>query len=82
MLVNSPHQVLPCIFIVLYVVFMKIYQGMILRYFLGALMDEMILYMSDTLKVRQRANKVVNKGCCEVELHDYFFKSKKHGDRG
>lgn len=39
---------------------------MILRYFLGALMDEMILYMSDTLKVRQRANKVVNKGCCEV----------------
>ena len=55
---------------------------MILRYFLGALMDEMILYMSDTLKVRQRANKVVNKGCCEVELHDYFFKSKKHADRG
>ena len=55
---------------------------MILRYFLGALMDEMILYMSDTLKVRQRANKVVNKGCCKVELHDYFFKSKKHADRG
>lgn len=55
---------------------------MILRYFLGALMDEMILYMSDTIKVRQRANKVVNKGCCEVELHDYFFKSKKHADRG